>query len=347
MNPTSTSHPFVKVSFLIGTIVAAIWIASFFPDLILALILSALAAFILEPVVKLFEGRAGMRRVPAIITTFVTVGGVAAYLLIIVVPILFDRVLAIHEQIKNFPFEAKLLELTKALEATLPFVNGESLARSIQGLIAQSADAAGAALENAFGTLMTLLIVPFVTYFILADGRKAYTVLIERIPNRYFEMTLNVLDKIRHQLVGYLKGWILDSLIIGTLTIIGLSILGVDYPVVIGGLAGVANLVPYLGPVVGAALAIVVSLTQVGTFSMVGPIIIMTLVIRMTDDFIVQPLCFAKSVDMHPLSVILLLLVGHEMLGVAGMLLAIPLATILKISAVESYWGLKRYRITA
>jgi predicted PurR-regulated permease PerM len=160
-------------------------------------------------------------------------------------------------------------------------------------------------------------------------------------------MTLNVLHKISRQLVGYLKGWILDSLIIGTLTIIGLSILGVDYPVVIGTLAGIANLVPYLGPIVGAALAIVVSLTQVGNFGMVGPIIIMTLVIRMLDDFVVQPLCFAKSVDMHPLTVILLLLIGHEMLGVAGMLLAIPLATILKVSAVESYWGLKNYRITA
>jgi predicted PurR-regulated permease PerM len=73
----------------------------------------------------------------------------------------------------------------------------------------------------------------------------------------------------------------------------------------------------------------------------------MTVVIRMIDDFVVQPLCFAKAVDMHPLTVILLLLIGHEMMGVGGMLLAIPLATIMKVSAVESFWGLKNYRITS
>ena len=175
----------------------------------------------------------------------------------------------------------------------------------------------------------------------------AFTTLIERVPNRYFEMTLNVMHKIRRQLVGYLKGWILDSFIIGLLSILGLSILGVHYSVIIGIIAGIANLVPYLGPIVGAGLAIVVSLTQQGDFGMVGPIIIMSVIIRMIDDFIVQPLCFAKSVDMHPLTVILLLLIGHQMMGVGGMLLAIPLATIIKVSAIESFWGLKNYRITA
>jgi predicted PurR-regulated permease PerM len=171
--------------------------------------------------------------------------------------------------------------------------------------------------------------------------------LIEHVPNKYFEMTLNVLNKIGRDLVGYLKGWILDSVIIGLLTIVGLTILGVQYSVLIGALAGIANLVPYLGPVVGATLAILVSLTQLGNFSMLGNIIIMTLIIRVIDDTVVQPICFAKSIDMHPLMVIVVLIVGHELLGIAGLVVAIPLATVLKVSAQETYWGLKHYSITA
>ncbi|HTY38638.1 MAG TPA: AI-2E family transporter [Bacteroidota bacterium] len=347
MKPATPSHPIVKVAVLIGAIALSVWIASFFPDLVLALILSGLAAFILGPFVSAVESRFGMKRVPAIITTFVTVGGAIVYLLSLVLPMLLDRLIEIHGQIQKFPFEAKLQELTKGLEHTLPFINSTALAQTIHTAIQSAADEAGSLIQKALGTIVTLVIVPFVTYFILADGRKAYTTLIERVPNRYFEMTLNVVQKIRRQLVGYLKGWLLDSMIIGMLSIIGLSILGVQYSIIIGVLAGIANLVPYLGPVVGASLAILVSLTQVGNFSMVGPIIIMTLLIRMADDFVVQPLCFAKSVDMHPLTVILLLLIGHEMMGVGGMLLAIPLATIIKVSAVESFWGLKSYRITA
>jgi putative permease len=347
MQPGLTNHPFLKTVFLVATIVVLFWIASFFPDLVLALIISALAAFILSPFVSAFENKLGMRRAPAIITTFVTVGGALVYILSLLLPLAFDRLIAIQEQIRQFPFETKLLELTKGLESTLPFINGTSLAQSIVALIEHAADEAGNQIQQALGTIITLAIVPFVTYFILADGHRVFSSLVERVPNRYFEMTLNVVQKIRRQLVGYLKGWLLDSMIVGLLSMVGLTILGVQYSIVIGLLAGIANLVPYLGPVVGASLAILVSLTQDGNFGMVGPIIIMTLMIRMIDDFVVQPLCFSKSIDMHPLAVILLLLLGHEILGIGGMLLAIPLATIIRVSAVESFWGLKNYRITA
>jgi predicted PurR-regulated permease PerM len=347
MQRIPASHPVAKVALLIGLIVFACWVVSFFPDLVLALIISALAAFVLSPVVAALEGRLGMRRIPAIILTFITVGGSFAYLLAVAGPVLLDRLLSINEQMSQFPFEAKLVELSRNLERSLPFINAESLARTVHQMIGQATDAAGASIQNAFGTVVTLAIVPFVTYFILTDGHRAFATLIERVPNRYFEMTLNVIQKIRSQLVGYLKGWILDSMIVGILSIVGLTILGVDYAFVIGVMAGIANLVPYLGPIVGASLAILVSLTQVGTFEMIGPIVIMTVIIRLIDDFVVQPLCFARSVDMHPLTVILLLLIGHQMLGVGGMLLAIPFATIIKVSAVETHWGLKNYRITA
>jgi putative permease len=347
MRQTHTSHPFTQVALIVAAIIAAFWIASFFPDLVLALILSVLAAFVLQPVVIFLESRAGLKRVPAILITFFTVGGSIVYLLILAVPVLFDRLMAIQQQISQFPFDSKLQEIAKDLEHSLPFVNAESLARSVHGLIESAANEAGSLLENSVGTLATLAIVPFVTYFILADGHRSYHSLIERVPNRYFEMTLNVLNKIQTQLVGYLKGWILDSMIIGILSIVGLTILGVNYAFVIGLIAGIANLVPYLGPIIGATLAILVSLTQVGNFGMILPIVIMSVIIRLIDDLAVQPLCFARSVDMHPLTVILLLLVGSQMLGIGGMLLAIPLATIIKVSAVETHWGLKNYRIAS
>ena len=122
---------------------------------------------------------------------------------------------------------------------------------------------------------------------------------------------------------------------------------GIDYPILIGAVAGIANLVPYLGPVVGAVPAFLVSLTQFGDFRMLVPIAVLSIAIQAIDNMFVQPLCFAKTVDMHPLTVIVVLIVGNELMGVVGMLLAIPLATILKVSTVETYWGLRNYRITA
>jgi predicted PurR-regulated permease PerM len=343
----SPEQALIRVSLLIALLLFVVWIISWFPDLMLAFIIAGLSAFVVSPVVSFLENKAGLRRIPAIAATFIVILAVQITTLVKAVPYLFVRLGELQDRFKNFPFEEKLAELTKGVESALPFVNSAAIARTIHSLIGKFAESASSSLQDSVWTVMTLTIVPFVTYFILADGKRAYTALVERVPNRYFEMTLNVIDKIKRHLVNYLKGWILDSMIIGILSMAGLFMLGVNYALVIGIIAGIANLVPYLGPIVAATLAILVSLTQFGNFSMVGPILIMTLFIRLTDDFVVQPLCFAKTIDMHPLTVLLLLILGHEILGVGGMLLAIPLGTIIKVSAVETYWGLKNYRITA
>jgi predicted PurR-regulated permease PerM len=343
----SPEQALVRVSLLVALLLLLVWILSWFPDLMLAFIIAGLSAFVMSPVITFLEIKAGLRRIPAIAFTFLVIVAAQIAVVIEAIPYLLARVGEIQERFKNFPFDEKLSDATKGIETTLPFVNSAAVARTIHSLIGKVADSASSSLQDSFGTLMTLTIVPFIAYFILADGKRAYTSLVERVPNRYFEMTLNVIDKIKRHLVNYLKGWILDSMIIGFLSMAGLLILGVNYALVIGIVAGIANLVPYLGPIVAATLAILVSLTQVGNFSMVGPILILTLFIRFTDDFVVQPLCFSRTIDMHPLTVLLLLILGHEILGVGGMLLAIPLATIIKVSAVETYWGLKNYRITA
>jgi predicted PurR-regulated permease PerM len=346
-NLISPEQALLRVCGLVALMLLVIWVLTWFPDLMLAFIIAALSAFVVSPVVSFLEVKIGLRRIPAIAATFIVILAVQITTLIKAVPYMLLRFGEMHERFKTFPFDEKLAEATKGIEQTFPFVNSAATARSIHSLISQFAESASSAAQDSLITILTLSIVPFITYFILADGKRTYMSLVERVPNRYFEMTLNVVDKIKHQLVNYLKGWILDSMIIGFLSMVGLMILGVNYALVIGIVAGIANLVPYLGPIVAATLAILVSLTQVGNFSMVGPILIMTVVIRLSDDFIVQPLCFSRSIDMHPLTVLLLLITGHEILGVGGMLLAIPLATIIKVSAVETYWGLKNYRITA
>jgi len=343
----SPGQAFAKASILVGTLFLLLWILSWFPDLMLAFIISGLAAFVVSPIVAFLESRMGLRRIPAIVATFLVTNGILAVVVFKAAPILIARFQEIEARFKTFPLDEKLMEITREFESTLPFIDSAALARSIQAMIGGVLDVASSSVQTLLGTAMTLAIVPFVMYFILTDGRKAYTSLIERIPNRYFEMTLNVLSKIQRQLVKYLKGWILDSIIVGILTTIGLSILGINHVLAIGITAGVANLVPYLGTIVAATLAILVSMTQTGNFGMVGPILLMTIIIRLLDDFIVQPMCFARSINMHPLSVLLLLIIGHEMLGIGGMLLAIPVSTIIKVSAVETYWGFKNYRITA
>ena len=347
MQPFIGNRPIRKVALLVSILLGCFWIASFVPSLVFALLLSALLAFILKPLVKFLEFRLGLRRSIAILCVFVLGGGSVVLASMKLVPVLIERAQLLYEQFRNFPFQVKLNEAAQDLAKHIPFVDPTTASLKANAMIATVTESIGAAVEDVFSLIAIFAIIPFVTYFVLAEGDAALKNLIQRVPNKYFEMSLNVLNKIERDLVGYLRGWILDSIIIGVLSIAGLWLIGVDYPILIGTVAGIANLVPYLGPVVGAVPAFLVSLTQFGDFRMLVPIIVLSVAIQAIDNIIVQPLCFAKTVDMHPLTVILVLLVGNELMGVAGMLVAIPIATVLKVSIVETYWGLSNYRITA
>jgi predicted PurR-regulated permease PerM len=342
-----SNRPFLKVLGALTIVVISFWVLSQFPDIVITLIISGLLAFVLRPLVTFLEFRIGLRRSLSIATVFLVVGGGLAMLAVEIVPFLIGRAQGLYDSFKNFPFDLKLHEAAVGLSAQFPIIDPQAISQKVYGLIAGGTELLGGLLSGLAGFLVNLAIVPFITYFILAEGDLAFKRLIEKVPNKYFEMTLNVLNRMQKDLVGYLRGWILDSIIIGVLSVIGYMIIGVDYPFLIGAVAGIANLVPYLGPIVGAVPAFLVTLTQYGDFRMVAPIMVLTLTIQMIDNIIVQPLCFSKTVDMHPVTVIFVLIIGNTLMGVAGMILAIPLATILKATAVETYWGLKHYRITA
>ena len=347
MRRDHSTHAYVKVIVLLALLIAGFWALWHVADLFIVLIASALTAFVLKGPVKFLEYRLGMRRSAAIAVVFLSLGAVLTTAALLGIPFLVGRVQAMAGGFRTFPFEVKLSEVARDLTAGVPFLEPNDVVAFIHRALAAGREWMGSALGTAAGLAIDFFVVPFVVYFILAEGEEAVRHLIERVPNKYFEMTMNVLTKIRKDLSSYLKGWMLESMIVGLISIIGFWIIGIPNPVLIGIVAGIANLMPYLGPIVGASLALMMSLMQTGDFRMLVPILILTGIVRMSDDFVIQPLCFAKSADMHPLMVILTLIAANELVGVVGMVIAIPIAIILKASAVQTYWGLKHYSITA
>jgi predicted PurR-regulated permease PerM len=158
-------------------------------------------------------------------------------------------------------------------------------------------------------------------------------------------MTINILDKIDKQLSMYVRGWLFDALFVGVLTALGLSILKINNALIIGTVAALGHLIPYAGPIVGGIPAILISIIQYGDFHMVLPIVLMFTIIYLLDNSIAQPYIFSKSADMNPITIIALLLLGNELLGAFGALIAIPVATILKVSARETINGFRNYKL--
>ncbi len=342
-----TKTPLRKTILLLSVIIIVFIIASLFPLLVIVTVLSLLLSFLLYPIRNYLEYRFGIKRSVTVIIIYIVGFTTLSVLFATVFPFVLDRVVSLYSTMRHYPFDKALNAIAVDISIQIPFIDTSTIIQNIYSSVAEFQNYMDSLLfKQLFQYISAIIVVPFFTFFILIEGDNVMKRVIEYIPNKYFEMTLNVLYKIKTDLIGYLKGWVLDSIIIGILSIFGYFIIGIDYAFTLGILAGIANLIPYVGPIVGTIPAIILSLIQYGDFQKLTAIVIMTIIIQLIDNIIVQPLCFAKTVDMHPVTVIIVLLIGNSLMGVTGMLLAIPLYTIIKASVKETYWGLKNYKIT-
>ena len=344
---TVQKRPSFKVAFLLLVLVGIFTLAGLFPTLLVAIIISLLLAFVLRPFVKYLELHVGLHRMLSIACVFLIVGALTFLLAAKGVTALLSTMSNLYASFRDFPFDKKLDEAVREITAGMPMLDPQTVSQKIHAFIESGAQSVGSYATAAASSALSLFVIPFVTFFALSDGDKAAKRLLERVPNKYFEMTLNVISRIRQDLVGYLRGWLLDSAIVGVMNIVGYYIIGLNYPILMGVIGGVTNLIPYVGPFAGLIPAFVVAVTQTGDFRLILPIFVVNLVVQAIDNIIVQPLCFAKAVDMHPLTVVVVLVVGNQLMGILGLLIAIPLYVILKVTAIETYWGLKHYRITS
>lgn len=200
-------------------------------------------------------------------------------------------------------------------------------------------------IEGVISGLTFAVIVPFVAFFFLKEGRRLTRCLMTLVPNAYFELCLNLMYQANRQIGNYIRGQLLAVLVVSVLAISGLSILGVYYALPLGLLAGLANVIPFLGPLIGIVCSSIVALATGGGLAMVAKVVVMFLVIQLIDNVLIQPTMVAKSVELHPLVVLFVVMVGSQLMGIVGMLIAVPLTGIAKVSGQTIYEGVKQYRL--
>jgi putative permease len=340
-NPLSgiTKFFILLIPLLVITVFAAL-----FTNIFITLIVCLLIALILNPIVDYFES-AGINRSLAILMIYVLITVIVVIAVDLFMPNIIEQSISLKASYKELELSDRIKDLERWLEKNLPFLKRGDIAKELEnglkGSFAKFQDVVAGVLSTAF----LIFIIPFITFFILRDRRKIKNSLISIVPNKYFEMTINILDKIEKQLSMYVRGWLFDALFVGILTALGLSILKINNALMIGLVAALGHLIPYAGPIVGGIPAILISILQFGDFHMVLPIVLMFAIIYLLDNSIAQPYIFSKSADMNPITIIALLLLGNELLGAFGALIAIPVATILKVSARETINGFRNYKL--
>ncbi|MCL5035210.1 MAG: AI-2E family transporter [Bacteroidetes bacterium] len=335
----------VRVLALVIGLLIAIWILSLLGVVFVMVLVALVMTYVLAPVVDMMETR-GLNRVVSILLLYLVIAFFIVGLLSTILPPLIGQVSSLEDAIRSPAFAERLSGIQAELHARVPFINFGDISDQLNRLLIQLAGRWLTILTSAGSAMIMLVIVPFVAFFFLKDGDALIRRFIALVPNRYFEMTLNVVSKIGIQLGRYVRAWLTEAAIVGVLAIIGLSFMGVKYAVIIGAAAGIANLIPYLGPVVGAVPAIIVSFVQTGNAGLFFPIVALFIAIRLLDDIVIVPTVYSRGVSVHPLTVVLVILVAAELKGIVGMVLAIPLYTVFRVIVKETYWGLESYRIT-
>jgi predicted PurR-regulated permease PerM len=185
--------------------------------------------------------------------------------------------------------------------------------------------------EHAGHLFLLAILVPFFAFFLLRDMPRIVTAAMDRLPPQHVETSVAVWRELNGVIGRYIRGVVLDGLVVGVLAALGLWALRVPYPLLLGAFAGVANMVPFIGPLLSAAAAgLVVLLTPGQGLAGVVRVAVLFLAIKVLDDTIIQPFTIGRSVHLHPALLLGSVVVGNHALGVLGMIVAVPAATVLQ-----------------
>ncbi|MEL6601635.1 MAG: AI-2E family transporter [Cyanobacteria bacterium J06614_10] len=173
------------------------------------------------------------------------------------------------------------------------------------------------------GTLLSLVLAIFISGYMLADSRTLTTNFVRLLPQPWDQRVSQQLPTIGDRIGGYIRGRLIVSATLALVTGVGLSFLGLkDFAIGLGAIAGVTNLIPFLGPILGAIPALVVAIPQGGW--LVLWVILFYIVIQNIETYILDPLLVGSSVGVHPLYQLLAVLGGTQVLGIVGALIVPP-----------------------
>ena len=331
----------------------------FYKSVLSYIMLALIFSFLFNPLIGVIE-RLGVKRAYAVLIFFI-VFFLNVYLLgSILVPVLFRQLLSFGISLRDFinesdmtmhqiPYWTTIEAVLNNINSAFPFIDFDNIRNTMIEHINAAVERIPAFIVsltgNVFRIITYLISVPIISFFILKDQtllRKKFYAL---IPNKYFEISIILIDKIRDTIGTYIRAIFTEMVILATLTSIVLSALGIKFAVLIGILAGILNVIPYLGPFTGFVLGgLTVILTGGSTQLLLLTLLCMWL-LNMLDNTVIYPLVMGKNTNINPAIVILSVLAGGLTFGLIGMLLAVP--TVFLVSTMLSllYKNLKQFEI--
>ncbi|MDQ0429521.1 putative PurR-regulated permease PerM [Planomicrobium stackebrandtii] len=312
---------------------------AFFDVMGLPLIMAGVLYYLLNPLIDWMETK-NIKRIGGISIVFVVIIGLLAWGIATLIPIIREQTLGLLEnwqdylasfisQIDSF-FQSNILS---QLQTQLTG-NGDSLSTSITE---QADDVVGTTVTgigSVFGilttTVLAVITTPFILFYLLKDGHHLPYHIMKLVPSKMREHTYVLLREMNLQISQYIRGQLIVAFFVGLMFWIGLSVVGLEYALTLGILAGALNLIPFLGTFI-ALLPIVIIALVVHSPIMLVKVLIVFFIEQTLEGRVIQPLVLGSNLSIHPVTIIAVLLTAGNLFGIPGVILGIPAYAVSKV----------------
>lgn len=283
------------------------------------------------------------KKVPKVLAIIVVFGIIIALLILTIVfliPSVINQLNVLYREIPNFieNYQNLILSIKPQLSkfinpADVEILLKENLSELQKGILGFSQTII-IYLSNIVSSItFGIVIIPLILFYLMRDMvifKENLYIFVSKGNKKEFK---EVLEKIDHIVSGFIRGRIIVCFIVGTLIGIGLYFLNLKFALIIGIVSGIFNFIPYLGPIVGVVLALIFALGQPWWILLM--IVVLFVLVNQLEAIYLNPNILGKELGLHPLTVILSMLICGLLLGILGILVAVPLAAILKVLAIR------------
>ena len=344
---------------IIGGVIIAIvlFLMWYFSTLVIYTLIAAVISIVGRPIVRFFDKvRYRKFKMPHVLSTFLTLIvmiGTIIGLASVFVPLIIHQA----QLIANINVNAISADMHLRLKGVQDVLHHYGILRYYENLdtvliskakelvsLSTFSDVLGSIVNIASNLFIGVFSVIFISFFFLKDENLFSNIILILTPQKSAEKITVVLRDTRYLLSRYFSGVCFQLFIMMTLEVTGLTLFGVPNALLIGTLGGMMNIIPYLGPLIGATAGILLGVSSIVSMGNYNDIIPTALIIigvfafaNMVDNFVIQPFVFSNRVKAHPLEIFFVVLMAGSMAGVPGMILAIPTYTVIRVIAREFF----------
>ncbi|MNW37232.1 pheromone autoinducer 2 transporter [compost metagenome] len=321
-----------KISFIFTPFVVLI------KTVLLPVLLTGAIYYLLNPLVDWLENK-GVKRVFTIIGLYLLIIGIITVVVISIVPIVQEQVTRLIDNFPRYSYELQILfenltgsDLFHQFQSTANFNLNEiwqNVSEQATSILNNAWSGIGGFLGALKDFILAIITVPFILFYLLKDGKKLPAFILRFVPIRLRNSTGHVMSEMNGQISHYIRGQIIVSFCIGILMYFGFLIIGLDYSLVLAIIASCTSIVPYLGPAIAITPALIIA-TVTSPFMLLKLIIVWT-VVQLIEGKFISPQIMGKTLQIHPITIIFVILTAGNLFGVFGIILAVPGYAVLKV----------------